>query len=183
MVDLKEYQMNTNDFIGGWYIDTDLCNRIVNKHDALVTDLQYDEPRQYSWTDFGEFDNDLCEEYCAGLINVLTHYTQKYPMSHEQLQPWGFTRPRLQCYKPNDSYHVSHCENDGQPEHIRRHLAFMTYLTTIEEGGGTEFVQQEVVTPSNAGLTVIWPAGWTHYHKGIVAPNDSKYIITGWCCF
>jgi hypothetical protein len=183
MVSLTEYKLNTNDFIGGWYISTDLCNRIVSKYENSTKEFVYDEPREYSWWDFGDFDNELCEEYCGDLINTLSHYTEKYPMAHEQLQPWGFTRPRLQCYKPNDAYNVSHCENDGHPDHIKRHLAFMTYLTTIDDGGGTEFVQQGVTTPSHAGLTLIWPAGWTHYHKGIVAPKDSKYIITGWCCF
>ena len=59
----------------------------------------------------------------------------------------------------------------------------MTYLTTIKDGGGTMFTQQDVITPSIAGLTVIWPAGWTHYHHGIPAPLETKYIITGWCCF
>ena len=84
---------------------------------------------------------------------------------------------------PNDAYSVAHCENDGYPEHAQRHLSYMTYLTTIDDGGGTMFTQQDVVTPSNAGLTVIWPAGWTHYHHGVPAPTETKYIITGWCCY
>ena len=30
------------------------------------------------------------------------------------------------------------------------------------------------------GLTVIWPAIWTHTHKGLPAPKELKYICTGW---
>ena len=30
------------------------------------------------------------------------------------------------------------------------------------------------------GKTVIWPAEWTHTHRGIVAPKETKYIATGW---
>ena len=27
---------------------------------------------------------------------------------------------------------------------------------------------------------LIWPAGWTHFHKSEIAPKETKYIITGW---
>jgi len=33
------------------------------------------------------------------------------------------------------------------------------------------------------GNTLIWPADFTHPHKGIVAPKETKYIITGWYNF
>ena len=33
------------------------------------------------------------------------------------------------------------------------------------------------------GLTLIWPADWTHVHRGIVSASEEKYIITGWFSF
>ena len=33
------------------------------------------------------------------------------------------------------------------------------------------------------GLTLLWPAEWTHAHKGNLLKADSKYIITGWMHF
>jgi len=33
------------------------------------------------------------------------------------------------------------------------------------------------------GLTLIWPAEWTHAHKGNLLNVDSKYIVTGWMHF
>ena len=27
---------------------------------------------------------------------------------------------------------------------------------------------------------MFWPAYWTHPHKGIPAPKETKYIVTGW---
>ena len=30
------------------------------------------------------------------------------------------------------------------------------------------------------GLTLIWPAEWTHAHKGNILHSGSKYIVTGW---
>ena len=33
------------------------------------------------------------------------------------------------------------------------------------------------------GLTLIWPATWTHTHRGIVSNDKEKYIVTGWYSF
>ena len=30
------------------------------------------------------------------------------------------------------------------------------------------------------GKTLIWPVDWTHTHRGIVSPTQSKYIVGGW---
>ena len=30
------------------------------------------------------------------------------------------------------------------------------------------------------GKGVIWPAGWTHPHKGVTPNIGNKYIATGW---
>ena len=34
-----------------------------------------------------------------------------------------------------------------------------------------------------AGKTLIWPAEWTHAHRGTVLKGGKKYIITGWLHF
>ena len=58
----------------------------------------------------------------------------------------------------------------------------MTYLNTLDNAG-TEFYYQKTTTPCEKGLTIIWPAGWTHTHKGVISNVDEKYIITGWYSF
>ena len=30
------------------------------------------------------------------------------------------------------------------------------------------------------GKTLIWPAEWTHAHKGNIVESGTKYIATGW---
>jgi len=54
------------------------------------------------------------------------------------------------------------------------------YLNDIEERGGTLFKYQNVRCQPKAGKMVLWPAGWTHFHKSEVAPKETKYILTGW---
>ena len=40
----------------------------------------------------------------------------------------------------------------------------------------------KIVKPE-IGRTVIWPAGWTHPHKGVTPNKGLKYIATGWFYF
>ena len=59
-------------------------------------------------------------------------------------------------------------------------MAWMTFLNTIESGGETYFEYQQCKVKASKGLTLIWPADWTHFHKGCPAPDEEKMIITGW---
>ena len=61
-----------------------------------------------------------------------------------------------------------------------RVLTFQSFLNDIREGGGTRFVYQDYITSPAKGKTVLWPAGYTHVHCGVVAPREDKFIITGW---
>ena len=88
----------------------------------------------------------------------------------------------IQYYKPYEGYRALHCERCGFKT-IGRHLAFQTYLNTVEDGGETEFFYQQYKCKAVKGKTLIWPADWTHTHRGIVSPTEEKYIITGWYSF
>jgi hypothetical protein len=59
----------------------------------------------------------------------------------------------------------------------------MTYLNDVTDDGETEFYYQQVKFQPKKGLTVIWPADWTHTHRGIASMTQDKYIVTGWYNF
>ena len=42
------------------------------------------------------------------------------------------------------------------------------------------FKYQNITIPAKKGLTLIWPAGFTHVHKGQVSHTKDKLILTGW---
>ena len=44
----------------------------------------------------------------------------------------------------------------------------------------TCFPQQDTSVYPEQGTLAIWPAAWTHSHYGKPAPEEYKYIVTGW---
>lgn len=180
---MKEYvNNNLNNFIAGWHIDSKLCTAIIDKSENNIDKFVSWVP-EYQHCDLASLDLNLNNQYHNMLHTAIELYKEKYPWCYKELQPWGRTPPRIQRYNPGQSFSRPHCENVGTAESIHRHFAYMTYLNDIQDGGGTEFLNQQITTPAITGLTLIWPAHWTHYHRGIVAPTEVKYIITGWFSF
>lgn len=115
------------------------------------------------------------------LIKCTKNFIKEYPETDKYIGKW-YLDPFIQIsyYKPNQFYDRLHCEDDGNPKNSRRVFAWMLFLNTIKKGGGTYFKYQDVTLKPIAGDLYIWPAGWTHFHKGIKAPQQEKYILTGW---
>ncbi|MGA8262450.1 MAG: 2OG-Fe(II) oxygenase [Arenicellales bacterium] len=84
----------------------------------------------------------------------------------------------LQRYKPGEGYYALHCEV-GSPANMMRVLAWMIYLNDVPDGG-THFSEQEFDCEARQGRLVMWPAYFTHMHRGIVSEIGTKYIATGW---
>jgi len=47
-------------------------------------------------------------------------------------------------------------------------------------GGETEFLYQSIRIKPVAGRTLIWPAGYTHVHRGNPPIKGEKMYATGW---
>lgn len=123
-------------------------------------------------------------DYFAMLQKCVNKYIKKYYYC-DQHAPWRVIEGvNIQYYPPGGGYKVWHAER-GTCEFPKsaRHLVFMTYLNTVVEGGGTEWLYQKLNVNAEKGKTVIWPADWTFTHRGVVAPGEEKYIITGWFNF
>jgi uncharacterized protein YbdZ (MbtH family) len=48
------------------------------------------------------------------------------------------------------------------------------------DNGGTEFMYQSLTTEAKEGSIAIWPADWTHIHRGQTEQTVVKYVMTGW---
>ena len=84
----------------------------------------------------------------------------------------------IQYYKPKRGFPVLHYErNSISPKRI---LAYMLYCNTVTDKGGTEFPYQNITLSAVKGNLIIWPAEFTHPHKGVISSTQEKYIVTGW---
>ena len=88
----------------------------------------------------------------------------------------------MQKFEHNEGFKQWHTETVSDRNSYRQ-IVWSIYLNTINEKGGTEFKFQNHKCAAEQGKLVMWPAGWTHFHKSEVAPKEVKYIITGWVMY
>lgn len=122
-------------------------------------------------------------KYSDELLKAIEQYKKEYPGCNEHIETWGIRENvNIQHYAPGGGFKKWHSEKSGRHDLVSsaRVLVFMTYLNTVTDNGGTEFLHQNLKINAEKGKTVIWPAEWTHVHRGIVSPSQEKYIITGW---
>ena len=86
---------------------------------------------------------------------------------------------KTQRTEQGGGYHVWHFEQDCLARSARLGV-YTLYLNTVEEGGETEFLYQGVRFKPEKGTLLIWPAGYTHTHRGNPPLSSEKYILTGW---
>jgi len=110
------------------------------------------------------------------------NYSEKYSILQKSATH-GITSMRLQKTKPGEGYHIWHYETQNGRLNCNRILTFMIYLNTISDGGETEFLYQNCRVKPVEGRLVIWPAGFTHTHRGNQPIGKEKYAITGWVDF
>ena len=79
----------------------------------------------------------------------------------------------------SEGYHDWHYER-SEPSTLDRIMAWMTYLEVPKKGGETEFLHQSLRIDPIVGRTLIWPAGFTHMHRGNPPLDGEKMYITGW---
>lgn len=105
-------------------------------------------------------------------------YRKKYS-ALDSLKRHAIIDMKIQKTNTGEGYHVWHCENDGIATRHRL-LAFMIYLNDVKEGGETEFLYQKKRIKAETGKLLLWPAQFTHTHRGNMPISNEKYVLTGW---
>jgi prolyl 4-hydroxylase len=172
-------------FIGEWFLDDfSICDNLISyyqhcpeKNKVFVKDLK-ENMEIYLDTNTN---NHIILQYLNQLQKICEKYIEKYSYC-AYYDSWTITeRFKIQHYNPNQGFYGYHTERtSSEIINSKRHLVFMTYLNDINNGGETEFFYQRKKIKPEKGKTLIWPADWTHTHRGIVSTTDEKYIITGW---
>jgi hypothetical protein len=127
------------------------------------------------------FDNNRVEDvFFKGLQHCWDDYTQEYSVLKElRLSAYEM---KMQRTAPGGGYHLWHFESSSKKVSARM-VVYILYLNTLEkeEGGETEFLYQKRRVQPVENTLVLWPASYTHTHRGnLVIGNNHKYIATGW---
>tara|TARA_B100000212_G_scaffold327816_1_gene291454 strand:- start:370 stop:927 length:558 start_codon:yes stop_codon:yes gene_type:complete len=111
------------------------------------------------------------------VVKFANNIKEKYPFLNTGTDYWRNSNSyNIQYYKDNQGYFTLHCEQSSTCPH--RMLAWMIYLNDAK--CGTEFPYQKTILSAERGKGAIWPATWTHPHKGVTPNIGNKYIVTGW---
>ncbi|MBA59057.1 MAG: 2OG-Fe(II) oxygenase [Gammaproteobacteria bacterium] len=188
----------TPNFIGSWIMNPlSICDELIayfesnqNKQKRGSTangenlDAKNSVDIKISPKDLKLSGNEVFEKYFHNLFSCYQDYVADWPFLTTfagNLEVGGFN---LQRYKRGQHFQNVHTERSSLST-LHRIFVWMTYLNDVdqEEGGSTFFSHYDLTIQPRKGLTLIWPAEWTHAHRGNVLRADSKYIITGWMHF
>lgn len=124
--------------------------------------------------------NNTYDMFFKGLQNCFEEYSSKFSVLKDVRI--NCNNIKMQKTSTGGGYHVWHSEQ-GNGNQANRSLVYMLYLNTLptEANGETEFLYQQRRINPIKNTMVLWPAAFTHVHRGNPVYGDhSKYIVTGW---
>ena len=191
------FPMPRESIMGAWIMPEGVIDNIWNfwnkpetqdfKTDGVVSKADYvllkDKPKKSIEMSISPDDfHEPWGTYRKHLQECLNNYLQLY-QSANNVQGFDIKENyNIQFYKKGEGFSKLHHENLGSSMNVYRHLVFMTYCDDVPNGG-THFEYQNLTVPCKKGLTVIWPAGFSHSHKGQITKEHEKMIVTGWYSF
>ena len=188
------------DFIGIYdeSVPVELCNEFVENYeeakknrtiiDCTVENetLNIDNPPSLIRRDEVAFVNPLSSTiyprppvnaYFNFLQECFKCYVERYSIEFEGLIYNDIFK--IHKVRKSEGFHQWHYER-GRSLDMDRLMAWMTYLEAPKGGGETEFLHQSLRIEPIVGRTLIWPAGFTHMHRGNPPLDGEKMYITGW---
>tara|TARA_R110000803_G_scaffold84593_1_gene150837 strand:+ start:275 stop:793 length:519 start_codon:yes stop_codon:yes gene_type:complete len=118
-------------------------------------------------------------KYINKLFNVVDKYKKIFKQINITASKWKLTNIRFKHFKPNKNFNLWHSEhNITSPNRL---VSLQVYLS--DHNCGTEFFNNEVIQ-SELGKVVLFPAYFTHTHRGQVCPEKKdRYLLTGYLEF
>ena len=191
-IELGKTNLSPN-FIGSWEMELSICDRIVTYY------KNNQEKQSQGSTSSGRINlatknrtdisiaplelslkgNEIFQQYFKKLFEFYKDYNAQWPFLASIISKLEIGKFNVGRYLPGQHFQQIHTERANLGS-LHRFLAFMTYLNDVEDGGSTYFTHYDLDIKPQKGLTIIWPAEWTHAHKGNIINSGSKYIITGW---
>jgi|TARA_R110000744_G_scaffold93604_1_gene180814 prolyl 4-hydroxylase len=167
-------------FISENYIDKKICKNLIETYEKTNKKESINYKKIKMTQSIFNINDPSLFNYLKKLNNFTKNYIKKYKHCDYGQETWDiYPNIKIQKYEPNENYGEWHSESTGYQGNNNRILVFSTFLNDIKKGGETEFFYQKQKIKAEEGKTIIFPAYWTHTHKGNIT-NEIKYIITGW---
>lgn len=157
------------------------ANRIKSENAAGHIKNDYQVSLNLKGHNTENFNGDCVSDiFFNGLQTCYKNYTEKFSVLKDGAI--RATTLKMQRTAPGGGYHVWHGEQNSGDQ-ASRVLVYMLYLNTLEpeQAGETEFLYQQERYRPVENTMIIWPAAYTHAHRGnTVFGQNNKYIVTGW---
>jgi hypothetical protein len=133
-------------------------------------DLQIGDIREIDGADYRE-------TVLPALFECLKKYVAEFDiLASFTLVGWWL---KAQLTRQGEGYHAWHFESSTF-FHARRVLAWSIYLNDGYQGGELEFLYFGRRIQLGEGDIVIFPAAFTHTHRGNMVTAGEKLLLTGW---
>ncbi|ASE99772.1 putative prolyl 4-hydroxylase [uncultured virus] len=157
------------------FLSTEECDRILDKYKTQTVDDKAYEHTGYQY----------CIMNCADDVDwiikskegkAIKMYLDAFPEAEWTPHAWRLEELLFKHWKPGSYFHNWHSENCLQ--HPYRVLNFQIYLS--DHNCGTQFFNEQVIK-SDKGKMVMFPAYFTHTHRGQACPhNKDRYMLGGY---
>lgn len=150
------------------FLSFEKCDYVIKKYKDKTT-------KKDSYSGYNSY---FIKEYnfLTKLPEMINEYIEFYPESFLTPYRWTLDEIRFKHFKPGNYYKDFHCEHGY--DNNKRVLNFMIYLS--DHNCGTEFYTGEIIK-SVKGRAVMFPAYFTHLHRGQPCPDKlDRYILGGY---
>lgn len=165
--------------------------KYVNIYDSIVKKKFEEYIKKYHFKD-ERFSHLLSTG--ESLFNPHPNLNLDAPLMHRYKPPnqgyhawhydWGLTEDNFRPDRDNENNFKNQCPicdwTTVNQLLSMRMMVGLVYLNDVDEGGETEFFHQKVKIKPKQGTLLVWPAHFTHIHRGNKPISNTKYVINQW---
>lgn len=142
------------------------CDLLIKESSSLMGET-LQSPWNYSYYDFS-----IQHTTTSNLgRRLVEEYTTLYPEINLTFNKWYLEHFRIKEFKPGAYYDFWHSEQGFK---LPRIASVLVYLS--DHNCGTEFYNNEIVY-SKKGRAIVFPAFWTHTHRGQPCPEGKPRFV------
>lgn len=153
----------------------DQCDLLISKYSSVTVDEELNTALNYRHVDIPEYRDDPTLSTVSQ--NVVAKYIEFFPTINMTKDRWFLDLWRFKHFPPDHAFSTWHSEH--AISHPYRIASVMLYLS--DHNCGTEFFSTKEVIMSKKGRAVLFPAFWTHTHRGQLCPDKKdRFIMTSY---